>query len=116
MFLLAIAELISATLASFVPSIAVPLVIVPAVPLIWVGFVEPIILIGGLKFAGKLPPPLMENRPLPPPPEVFIVTGDVRLVWLLVLVEDEELPKPNDGCEEPIVVRRSVKVSSTLVT
>jgi hypothetical protein len=88
----AIAELIIASSAVAVPLIAFPLDNVRLVPLRLVGSLVPIIVIGRLKFVGRvlLPPPLKKKWPLAEPlPLVFIVTGEVKLVWpLLVELED----------------------------
>src|SRR5262249_39085516 len=90
-----------------------PLLIVTGLPTLafsWAGFVVPRTVIGGLKLVGKLLlPPDTKNRPPPPP---FNLIGEVKLVWALLLLLP---PKPNEGWEEPIVVKRSVSVSVRLL-
>lgn len=119
LFLEAMLVLTIASFVSALPLINFPLLRVTVFPVSlfkFDGSLVPMILTGGVKLVGSVPPPFMK---MCGPPESLLslsVTGEVRLVWLLLLAFALSLPPRNEGWAEPIVVRRSVSVSLTLVT
>src|SRR6185369_13250874 len=108
------APLMSASLVSVLPVMALPLLRLIVVPCTLLGLLVPRKLTGRLKVAvvSLLAPPPAKKRP---GPSLFSVTGDDRLVVVLLLLSS--LPnRPNDGALEPVVDWRSSKVSVSALT